>query len=312
VQPVPKLEKRLLDTGELTSATFRSYYRCCADLVKFFGKNRLVDDLSVDDFEHLRSSLADSVGPVTLSGRVVRCRMIFKYAADSGLINRPVLFGQAFNVPSKKVLRVSRGKRMFEADELLTIIAAVSQPLKAMTLMAINCGFGQTDLANLPQSAVDLENGWVDYPRPKTGVERRCPLWPETVAAVQEAIEKRPKPQDEADDRLCFLTRFGNPWVRQGNQKDPGQRTYMDLVSTAFGKLLKKLDINGNRNFYALRHTFETIGGESRDQVAVNALMGHVDSSMAGVYRERISDERLKAVTETVRAWLWADVAEVE
>ena len=34
--------------------------------------------------------------------------------------------------------------------------------------------------------------------------------------------------------------------------------------------------------FYAFRHTFETIGGESRDQVAVNHIMGHADVSMAG------------------------------
>jgi hypothetical protein len=45
----------------------------------------------------------------------------------------------------------------------------------------------------------------------------------------------------------------------------------------------------------AERHTFETIGGESRDQVAVNHIMGHADNSMAGVYRERIQ-RRLRAV----------------
>jgi len=33
--------------------------------------------------------------------------------------------------------------------------------------------------------------------------------------------------------------------------------------------------------------------------------MGHVDNSMAGVYRERISDERLRAVVEVVRGWLF-------
>ena len=43
-----------------------------------------------------------------------------------------------------------------------------------------------------------------------------------------------------------------------------------------------------------LRHVFETIGGESRDQVAVDHIMGHADQSMAAHYRERISDERLQ------------------
>ena len=69
------------------------------------------------------------------------------------------------------------------------------------------------------------------------------------------------------------------------------------------------LEINGARGFYSLRHCFETIAGETTDQVCVNSIMGHVDNSMASVYRERISDERLRAVVETVRAWLWPDRA---
>ena len=56
--------------------------------------------------------------------------------------------------------------------------------------------------------------------------------------------------------------------------------------------------------FYALRHTFETIAGESRDQVAVDAIMGHSREDMASVYRERIGDDRLRAVAEHVRQWL--------
>jgi integrase len=70
-------------------------------------------------------------------------------------------------------------------------------------------------------------------------------------------------------------------------------------------KLLNALGINGHRNFYALRHTFETIGGEARDQPAVDAIMGHARDDMASVYRERISDERLRAVVEHVRQWLF-------
>jgi len=70
-------------------------------------------------------------------------------------------------------------------------------------------------------------------------------------------------------------------------------------------KLLNKLGIDGQRNFYTLRHTFRTVADESKDQPAVDFVVGHVDASMAGRYRERIDDSRLRAVTEYVRAWLF-------
>jgi hypothetical protein len=54
-----------------------------------------------------------------------------------------------------------------------SILEAVSQPLQSMVLLGINCGFGQTDVANLPRASLDLDTGWVDFPRPKTGIERR-------------------------------------------------------------------------------------------------------------------------------------------
>ena len=70
-------------------------------------------------------------------------------------------------------------------------------------------------------------------------------------------------------------------------------------------KLLRTLGLHRKGlGFYALRHTFETIGGECRDLVAVNHIMGHVDDTTAGTYRERISDERLRAVTDAVHGWL--------
>ena len=59
-------------------------------------------------------------------------------------------------------------------------------------------------------------------------------------------------------------------------------------------------------NFYALRHTFETIGGNAKDQIAVNYVMGHCDDSMAAVYREGIDPQRIIDVCSFVRDW-WLD-----
>jgi integrase len=71
-------------------------------------------------------------------------------------------------------------------------------------------------------------------------------------------------------------------------------------------KLLNKLGIDGHRNYYTLRHTFRTVADEARDQPAADLIMGHEIPHMSAIYRETISDERLRAVAEHVRRWLFA------
>ena len=105
-------------------------------------------------------------------------------------------------------------------------------------------------------------------------------------------------PKHEDDAGLMFLTKRGAGW-----EKDISDRP----ITHQCRKLLDKLKIDGSRNFYCVRHGFETIDGESRDQVAVDAIMGHDDGSMSGKYRERISDDRLLAVANYVRSWLFGN-----
>jgi integrase len=140
----------------------------------------------------------------------------------------------------------------------------------------------------------------LNFPRPKTGINRRCNLWPETVEAIREALAARPEPRKPEHAGLVFVTKYGGCWAKS-DRDNP--------VSKETRKLLDSLGINGHRSFYALQHTFETIGGEAKDQVAVDAIMGHARDDMASVYRERVSDERLKAVTDHVRRWLFPERA---
>ncbi len=72
------------------------------------------------------------------------------------------------------------------------------------------------------------------------------------------------------------------------------------------GKLLHRLGINGRKGlgFYTLRHTFRTVADEAKDQPAADYIMGHEVPHMSSVYRETISDARLKAVSDHVRGWL--------
>jgi integrase len=297
-----------VESGELSAESFRDYYDVCKLIAKFFGRNRLVEDLTATDFAKFRSWLSKRHGIHRLAKDVRVTRMVFKFAYDSELIDNPVRLGSDFKEPNKKTKRRAAretGKKYFDAAELLSILKSSTPPMRAMILLGINCGFGQTDVANLTHSAIDLEGGWVCFPRPKTEIDRRCPLWPETIDALREAAGHRGKPKDDTDTDCVFITRIGNRFVRMTPNDNPAKRARVDSVSRGFRRLLDSLGIVGRRGFYALRHTFETIGGESRDQVAVDAIMGHVDPSMAANYRHRISDERLRAVVETVREWLW-------
>ena len=173
-----------------------------------------------------------------------------------------------------------------------------------MILLGVNCGFGNNDCGTLLMSALALKSVWVDYPRPKTAIQRRCPLWPETIKAIQVSHDTRSNAKLPEHEHLVFITKYGKSWAKD---------TPDSPVTKEMRKLLDELKLHRpGLGFYALRHTFETIAGESRDQVAVNHIMRHADSTMAGVYRERISDERLQDVSEFVRNWLFSPEEESE
>jgi integrase len=296
-------KRALVESGELTNRSWQDYKGAGDLIVSHFRKGRLVGDLDPEDFAALRAKMARKWGPVTLGNAVQRIRVIFKFAWDNGLIDRPVRYGQGFKRPSRKVVRIDRAKKgpkLFTAEEVQRLLAAAGTSMRAMILLGINGGFGNADCGHLPLSAVDLEAGMIDFPRPKTGIARRCPLWNETVQAIREALANRPDHKKEEHARLVFITKYGLPWA-----KDSADQT----LAKEFGKLLRTLHINARKGlgFYALRHTFRTVADESKDQPAVDFIMGHEVPHMSAVYRETISDARLRDVTDHVRAWLFPE-----
>jgi integrase len=297
-------KQQLLDNHEITFRTFYDYHAiCCEWLVKVFGRTRLVVDLASDDFARLRGAWARTWGPVRLANEINRARVVFKYAFDAGLIDRPVRYGPGFKRPSFKTLRQARAKkapRLFEANQLRELIAAAGVPLKAMLLLGINCGLGNSDVAQMEFRHIDQKTGWLRFPRPKTGIDRRSPLWSETAEAIEAAIEQRPTPKAKAHEQLVFVTSHGLPW---------GKASADNPIAKETSKLLKRLGMKQpGLGFYALRHTTETVGGGVRDQVALNHVMGHAPagSDMAAVYRERIEDARLLAVSDHLHRWLFS------
>ena len=104
-------------------------------------------------------------------------------------------------------------------------------------------------------------------------------------------------------------------WFLSGGTAIPRVRwngkNWVDSVGSVFDEMRDTLGVKRRGvGFYALRHTFETIAGDTKDQVAVDAIMGHSRGDMASIYRERIDDARLRAVVNHAHDWLYPVIAE--
>ncbi len=310
----------LLESREIAQKTYDDYERDCERLLTHFGPKRIVEQLSPPDFKELRKflrtptpqkqvngrgAIRKPLGSVALKNAIMATRSIFKYAFEQELIPRPIKYGQDFNCPKAKVLRIERAskpKKMFEAADIRAMLELATGALKPMILLGMNCGLGNNDCAMLEFRHLDLSKQWIDFSRPKTGMIRFSPLWPETCAALETYLRRRPQPKNTLHENYIFITQKKHtPWT---NIKG------YDPIGAAFSKLARTLEIAvPGVGFYALRHTFQTIAEEARDQKAVQFIMGHIPEGgdMSARYREEFKRDRLMVTTEYVRRWLFAE-----
>lgn len=310
-----------LEAGRLSPTTYGDYDQVCRRMLKVLGESKRVNDIGPHDFERLYAKMVETYGLAALSREITMTRSVFRWGMENDRIEKVVKFGTQFKAPDRATKRIAKakaerqnGKRLFTAEEIRKLIENAPVQLKAMILLGINGGLGNSDCGNLPVSALDLKNGWLTYPRPKSGIERRIPLWTETVESLREVLETRKEPHDPADANLVFVTKYRQRWVRYEVEhvKKRGKLTIKpksdDAIAKAFVKLLNELGMRRpGLTFYRLRHTFETIAGGCKDQVAVDSIMGHCDSSMAATYRHEIDDSRLRAVVDHVHRWLFGE-----
>lgn len=298
-----KDRKTKLDAGSIRQRTWNEYKAVCEYLFQAFGKETYADDLTPQDFGHLRGILAKGRRPKTVHNLITRIMAIINFSNKNGFTDRPILTGSYFEKPSAAELRIDQagqghgGQLMLESTQIRDVLKIALPVMKAMILLGVNVGMGNEDVARLEFRHLNLDSGWLDFPRPKTGVQRRAKLWPETIKAINAAIDKRKASDDPATDKYVFLTRYGKPWFRETNENQ---------VSRAFRGLLDDTDnhVKGI-GFYCLRRAFETVASETLDQPAIDLSMGHQGVDMAALYRQRLGDKRLEGVAKHVRKWLF-------
>jgi len=286
-------------TGELSHRTLEQYKSLARIIIETFGRERAADDPGPEDFAKLRAVYAKRWGPGHLATGVIITRSIWNWGYQDGKLKAQQQFGAAFSKPGAKAIRqqkLAAGPRMFTPDEIHALLKVASPNMRAMLLLGVQAGIGNTDLALAPIDAADLGAGWLTLPRAKTAIPRRVPLWPETVAAIRDVLAHRPTPKPDAE-HLLFVTAKHNSYEgkRRGNP-----------IWQEFRKAAAAAGVTG-RTFYDARRTFATVADGAKDPVAVSAIMGHAPKSgdMAAVYRQSIDDSRLRAVVDHVHGWLF-------
>lgn len=269
---------------------------------------RTTASLKVEDFYQYRSALAKKYSILALNRHVMNIRAMFQWGLDNYYVTELPKWGTAFKKPSvgemdayRRRTREKDGKKLFTPDQLSKLLKIATPQMKAMIYLGINCACGNTDIGKMPKAVVDFESKVMDYSRWKKGAERRMPLWPETIQAIQNWLKVRPIPADKADKNLLFLTPTGLPLLRVDPSKgENGKR--IDYVTLWFANLLDTAKIaRRGLGFYALRHTFHTTAIRTKDIYAVLRIMGHRLPGMGGAYTEQINDDQLRGVSDYVR-----------
>ncbi len=246
-------------TDKISDATIKEYRAVCKVITDHYGKGHPVESA---DFNTLRVAIAQgqrvkTLGVYAQKRRLIIARMIFPEPASA----------DALSPPSSKQLRQAKeasGERFFEAADIRALVAAADEQFRWLLLLGINCAFGPRDCELFP--GVHDGEEWHDFPRPKTGVSRRCWLWPETRDAL--------KHQCEGWDRFN--------------------------ISKAFADLCESTGVE-NHGFYSLKRTFVTVAEGS--QPAIDRICGWARNDMASIYRQKTFDDQLRAVAEGVRNW---------
>lgn len=292
-----------VQTSEISSRHFEDLKRAAFFVIDELGEQTFLDDVGPYDFRKLKSKLSDKhESPTSLRREMANIRSMFLFAERNELTEKRIRFGDEFKPPGNKQVRLwknkqkaEHGEKTFTCKQVQELTKHANVQMKAVILLAVNCGLGNSDVKNL--RIANLNGEWLQYPRPKTGVDRLAWLWPETRVALDEYRETRKAPKDPENKTVVFITKYGNLW---------GDVTNRCPLSQEFRKITKSAGVyRRGLSFYALRHTYRTVADETLDQPAVDLTMGHAPQDMASVYRESISEERLKNVSEYVRSWLF-------
>ena len=184
-------KNRQVQNGELTQHRVDRLSTDLKHLLAFCGGETLLADLNSVLFSQYLDSVKSEVrrgiySATTGQGRLRSAKQILTWAYQTEIIESlPRVFSSySIKVQSKAVETLEDGELERFQDQ--------SKPLLQLyTLLTLNCGMTQNDMADLKPSEVDWERGYLTRKRTKTEKHENVPtvsyqLWPQTFDALKE------------------------------------------------------------------------------------------------------------------------------
>lgn len=300
-------QERRVEAGDIGPREFGDIkLACLMHFLDAVGENTLAKDLATasrwpdgsirSPLDNFARYLDGRMKAHAFNRNVSKVRSMLKWAHKTAkLIAEPLNEHESLRKKRKRIARreqrerdASCGVPIFTPDECQRLIAAAAvpavagSPILAMILLAMNSGWGNSQIADLPLSVVraGLVNNFIDWIRVKTEEIAQFPLWPITAWAIEQYLPRRPNPIDPSDADLCFVTRFGRRWVRETIKRDEDGTILgvnpNDEIAKRFNELQDQLGIRRpGRGFYAFRHTFSSSANDAMDRDATRRIMGH-------------------------------------
>jgi len=227
-------------------ATLKAYKDWLGRFLSDYPRLRATD-LTVEAFASWKMSPKDrGYSTESINHYLGAVRAIFRFASDTELLDKPPRLERVQDESRKGRAR----KPLYNAEDIGALLDKADEQLKAMILLALNCGFGPKDIHDLTWDHIDSDR--VTLQRSKTGISQTCMLWPETrelLAEIrlhrqQHTAEGRKPAPDTPPDKHVFLTMFGKTWSK-------------DSLAEQFRKLCGKAGVPCH-GFYRLRHCAST------------------------------------------------------
>ena len=245
--------------GDISASYLDRSRRMLGHFLNFIGSRvpfATVGELCLEDYRtRVLSKLCsaedrDAITPWTAKDRLSHVKTFVTWAYEMHLLEQ-----MPRNLSKFARVEMPEPKpKIFTVEELDTLWDAACPRLRCFIALALNCGYGAKDIADLRVNEIDFVKGCIDRRRSKTKIRARHKLWSLTLQLVTAEME----PDAKGDD-LAFRTKLRNGNALVQSRWVDGKYKRSDSISCMLWRVQRNTAINEGRSFYSLRRTGATM-----------------------------------------------------